>query len=140
MTNLIKTSRKPLSGPSRRSVLALLGAAPAAGALSILMPNDFGAQAATTGQLNIYSWSDYFSPAALDSYAKKTGVTPNITTYDSNETLFAKLNSPAGAGFRHRHSVFALDPATRRQGLARGTRPQPPQPRRPGPGSAEPRV
>ena len=71
--------------------------APAAAALPALLPSRAAAQAG--GQLNIYSWPNYFSEDSLRAYAEKTGVTPNITTYDSNETLFAKLNSPAGAGF-----------------------------------------
>ena len=82
---------------SRRSLLALLGAAPAGLALSSLLPG--GAARAAGGELNIYSWPDYFSTGNLANYAKKTGVTPNVSTYDSNETLFAKLNSPAGDGF-----------------------------------------
>jgi spermidine/putrescine transport system substrate-binding protein len=87
-----------LSGrPSRRSVLAMLGAAPAGLALASALPG--GSARAAGGELNIYSWPDYFSTANLEGYAKKSGVTPNIATYDSNETMFAKLNSPAGAGF-----------------------------------------
>lgn len=82
---------------SRRSLLALLGVTPAALALSSLLP-DAAARAAAR-ELNIYSWPDYFSAGNLADYAKKTGVTPNVTTYDSNETMFAKLNSPAGTGF-----------------------------------------
>lgn len=98
MTTTIRTSHPRLAGLSRRSLLTLLGAAPATAALSLAFPDAFRAKAAT-GQLNVYSWPDYFSTDDLAAYAKKTGVTPNIATYDSNETLFAKLNSPAGAGF-----------------------------------------
>ena len=83
-------------GLSRRRLLGLLGTVPAAAALAAGAP---GARAAGTGQLNIYSWPDYFSKESLAAYAKQSGVTPNISTYDSNETMFAKLNSPAGAGF-----------------------------------------
>jgi spermidine/putrescine transport system substrate-binding protein len=81
-------------GLTRRS---LLGAVPAAAALAAGLGKPMRAHAA--GQLNIYSWPDYFSTDDLAAYAKKTGVTPNIATYDSNDTMFAKLNSPAGAGF-----------------------------------------
>ncbi|MET1026742.1 MAG: spermidine/putrescine ABC transporter substrate-binding protein [Dongiaceae bacterium] len=94
-----KESRSLISSLSRRAALGLLGAAPATAALSMAFPSVFRAKAAGTGQLNIYSWPDYFSADGLQAYAKKTGVMPNITTYDSNETMFAKLNSPAGAGF-----------------------------------------
>lgn len=96
MTNLTNPFRKSIS---RRSALGLLGAGPALAGLSMAAPGLFRANAASASQLNIYSWPDYFSTDNLAAYARKTGVTPAITTYDSNETLFAKLNSPAGAGF-----------------------------------------
>ncbi|MDR3516472.1 MAG: spermidine/putrescine ABC transporter substrate-binding protein [Azospirillaceae bacterium] len=89
----------PSSSLSRRSVLRLLGAFPAAAAAATVVSGASRARAAATGQLNIYSWPDYFSTESLAAYARKTGVTPNIATYDSDDTLFAKLNSPAGAGF-----------------------------------------
>ena len=54
---------------------------------------------AAGGQVNIYSWPDYFSQENLDAFAKASGITPNISTYNANETMFAKLNSPAGQGF-----------------------------------------
>lgn len=84
---------------SRRSALGLLGGTAASAAYLAAFPGSLRANAAGTGALNVYSWPDYFSTGNLEAYAAKTGVTPNITTYDSNETLFAKLNSPAGAGF-----------------------------------------
>lgn len=80
---------------SRRALLAMMGAAPAAAALSQLLPS----QAFAAGALNIYSWPDYFATDDLAAYAAKSGVTPNISTYNDNGALFAKLNSPAGAGF-----------------------------------------
>ena len=76
---------------------AVLGSVPALAALATGLGRPRRASAAS--QLNIYSWPDYFSTDDLAAYAKKTGVTPNIATYDSNDTMFAKLNSPAGAGF-----------------------------------------
>jgi len=95
MTRILRSTARSLT---RRSVLGLLGAAPAAAALTSVGLRASRAKAAT-GQLNIYSWPDYFSTADLEAYAKKTGVTPNISTYDSDDTMFAKVNSPAGAGF-----------------------------------------
>ena len=81
---------------SRRSLLGLIGAGGAGLALGGL-PTFNRANAA--GTLNIFSCPDYFSTDDLAAYTTKTGVTPNIATYNSNEDLFAKLNSPAGAGF-----------------------------------------
>ena len=81
---------------SRRRMLQIMGAAPAAAALSGLLPAGL---ARAAGAVNIYSWPDYFAQDDLDAYAKKSGNTPNISTYNANELMFAKLNSPAGAGF-----------------------------------------
>ncbi|SEQ93763.1 spermidine/putrescine transport system substrate-binding protein [Faunimonas pinastri] len=78
---------------NRRQTLGLFGAASGAALLGHV-PRAFAA-----GGLNIYSWPNYFSSESLAAYRKKTGVTPAISTYDSDDTLFAKLNSPAGAGF-----------------------------------------
>ncbi|GAB2899360.1 extracellular solute-binding protein [Paraburkholderia jirisanensis] len=81
-------------------MLRWLGAVPALPMLSALSPfAATRAQAALSNQLNIYSWPDYFSADDLRAYAQHSGVTPSIATFNSNETLFAKLNSPAGAGF-----------------------------------------
>lgn len=77
---------------SRRTVLAGLGAAPFAAALP-------GSANAAAASLNVFSWPDYFSKDDLAAYQAKSGVTPNIATYNDNGALFAKLNSPAGAGF-----------------------------------------
>lgn len=80
---------------SRRSLLAMMGAAPASAVLSQILPSN----ALAASALNIYSWPDYFSTDDLAAYAAKSGVTPNIATYNDNGALFSKLNSPAGVGF-----------------------------------------
>jgi putrescine transport system substrate-binding protein len=41
--------------------------------------------------LNVYNWTDYIDPAALDAFSKQTGVTVHYDVYDSLETLEAKL-------------------------------------------------
>jgi spermidine/putrescine transport system substrate-binding protein len=63
------------------------------------------AAAATTqtvkgGTLNIYSWPAYFSTQNLSTYKKLTGTHINISTYQSNDAMFAKLAASNGnAGF-----------------------------------------
>lgn len=47
------------------------------------------------GQLNIYNWSDYTPPDLVEKFEQETGITVTIDTYDSNETLLAKLQSGA---------------------------------------------
>lgn len=41
--------------------------------------------------LNIYNWSDYIAPNTIPDFEKATGIKVNYDTYDSNETLEAKL-------------------------------------------------
>lgn len=41
--------------------------------------------------VNVYNWSDYIDPRLLDEFTKETGIKVVYDTYDSNETLEAKL-------------------------------------------------
>jgi spermidine/putrescine transport system substrate-binding protein len=85
------------AGLSRRALVNLLCTAPVAAIVAAYLDVPWAAAAAKA--LNIYSWPDYFSTDDLAAYTATSGITPNIATYNANEILFAKLNSPAGAGF-----------------------------------------
>jgi len=41
--------------------------------------------------VNFYNWSDYVDPAVLDDFSKKTGISVRYDTFDSSDTLEAKL-------------------------------------------------
>jgi putrescine transport system substrate-binding protein len=41
--------------------------------------------------VNFYNWSDYIEPSVLDSFTKETGIKVRYDTFDSNDTLEAKL-------------------------------------------------
>lgn len=41
--------------------------------------------------VHVYNWSDYVDPALLDQFTRETGIKVVYDTYDSNETLEAKL-------------------------------------------------
>ena len=41
--------------------------------------------------VNVYNWSDYIDPTVLDAFTKETGVRVRYDTFDSNDTLEAKL-------------------------------------------------
>lgn len=43
--------------------------------------------------VNVYNWSDYIDPAAIEEFQKTTGIKVNYDVYDSNEVLEAKLMS-----------------------------------------------
>lgn len=49
------------------------------------------AATAQTRTVNVYNWSDYIDPRLLDEFTKETGIKVVYDTYDSNETLEAKL-------------------------------------------------
>ncbi len=41
--------------------------------------------------VNYYNWSDYQDPTILDAFTKETGIKVRFDTFDSNDTLEAKL-------------------------------------------------
>lgn len=53
---------------------------------------------ADPGVLHIYNWTDYTSPDLLKKFTKETGIKVTVDTYDSNETLLAKLKA-GGSGY-----------------------------------------
>lgn len=57
-----------------------------------------GPESQAAGQLNIFNWGEYTSMEMIDKFEKKYDVEVTIDTYDSNETMLAKLKSGA-AGY-----------------------------------------
>ncbi len=49
------------------------------------------APAHASGVLNMYNWSDYIAPTTVPDFEKETGIKMRYDTFDSNDTLFAKL-------------------------------------------------
>lgn len=68
----------------RRSLIAL-----AAGTMLALSAGSVEA----AGKLNIYNWFDYIPQALLDKFAKEHAVEVTLDTYDSNESLLARLKA-----------------------------------------------
>ena len=50
------------------------------------------------GDLFLYNWSDYTSPELIERFEQETGIKVTLDTYDSNETLLAKLKQ-GGTGY-----------------------------------------
>jgi len=46
-------------------------------------------------ELFIYNWTEYTPPELITKFEKETGITVSVDTYDSNETLLAKLQAGA---------------------------------------------
>ncbi len=47
----------------------------------------------------LYNWSDYIPDSLLAEFTKETGIKVDVSTYDSNETMFAKLKLLDGKGY-----------------------------------------
>ena len=65
----------------------LIGLAVAASLAAVAAP------ARAAGELNLYDWFDYIPKALLDRFAKENDVKVTLDTYDSNETLLARLKA-----------------------------------------------
>ena len=50
-----------------------------------------GAAAQQQRVVNVYNWSDYVDPKALDEFTKQTGIKVVYDTYDNNEIVETKL-------------------------------------------------
>jgi putrescine transport system substrate-binding protein len=78
-------------GPANRDVMALRSfplIIALAGAIGVLL-----ALPAVPKErvVNYYNWSDYQDPTILDTFTKETGIKVRFDTFDSNDTLEAKL-------------------------------------------------
>ncbi len=49
--------------------------------------------------VNLYIWSEYMPDEVLKDFTGKTGIKVKIATYDSNETLYAKVKMLGGKGY-----------------------------------------
>jgi spermidine/putrescine transport system substrate-binding protein len=54
---------------------------------------------ATSGQMTLYTWSDYFPEDLAKKFTADTGIKLTVDYYDSNETLEAKLKASNGTGY-----------------------------------------
>lgn len=49
--------------------------------------------------INVYNWSSYISSDVLKEFTRETGIKVNYATYDSNETMYAKLKANPNSGY-----------------------------------------
>src|SRR5215831_14539257 len=59
----------------------------ALGLLALVEPAD----AQSRRVVNVYNWSDYINPGVIEDFTKETGIEVRYDTFDSNDTLEAKL-------------------------------------------------
>ena len=62
----------------------------AAGALAVGMS---AAHADDSKTLYFYNWTEYVPPGLLEQFTKETGIKVIYSTYESNETMYAKLKT-----------------------------------------------
>jgi len=49
--------------------------------------------------VNVYSWANYISSDLLDQFTRETGIHVNYSTFDGNDTLYAKLKANPNIGY-----------------------------------------
>lgn len=54
--------------------------------------------AAEDNVLNLYTWSGVIPESIIQQFEKETGIKVNFSTYDSNETMYAKLKATTDGG------------------------------------------
>ncbi|MFT9398239.1 MAG: extracellular solute-binding protein [Bifidobacterium psychraerophilum] len=54
---------------------------------------------ASSGEVHLYTWSDYFPDSLAKKFKEDTGISLSIDYFDSNETLQGKLQATGGAGY-----------------------------------------
>jgi putrescine transport system substrate-binding protein len=87
-----------LQSPSRYSLARLTAGAclwpavlAAAIPLFVIVAVAAGARGEPQQVVNFYNWSDYVDPAVLDEFTKQTGIAVRYDTFDTSDTLEAKL-------------------------------------------------
>jgi putrescine transport system substrate-binding protein len=63
----------------------------AAAILAAIMLAPMATMAQKQRVVNFYNWSDYIDPTVLDDFSKESGIKVRYGTFDSNDTLEAKL-------------------------------------------------
>ncbi len=76
-------------GSNLKNRVPLLGALLSIALLALGMPGTSSADEEKI--LNIYNWSDYIGDDTVKNFEKETGIKVRYDTFDSNETLHAKL-------------------------------------------------
>lgn len=54
---------------------------------------------AASKELYVYNWSEYMPDSVLEDFSKETGIKVIMSTYDSNEAMYAKIKMVDAAGY-----------------------------------------
>ncbi|WP_249306255.1 extracellular solute-binding protein [Rhodobacter capsulatus] len=78
---------------TRRMVLAT-------GAAALATPLIARHSRASSGEVNVFAWGDYFQDGKIpEAFKKATGIKVNVSTYGANEEAASKLRTAGGKGF-----------------------------------------
>jgi putrescine transport system substrate-binding protein len=91
VTRKIRRRLIPARAGIRRWVRAAAGTSLAIFGLIVWLAGLFPAGAQPQRVVNFYNWSDYVDPTVLDDFSRKTGIAVRYDTFDSSDTLEAKL-------------------------------------------------
>ena len=50
-------------------------------------------------ELNVFSWSEYIPQEVVNGFTKETGIKVVLSTYESNEAMYAKLKLLGAKGY-----------------------------------------
>ncbi len=50
-------------------------------------------------EIRLFGWSDYLMPEILDQFTRETGISVRFTSYESNESMYAKLKLLKSGGY-----------------------------------------
>lgn len=64
-----------------------------------LVPAGSYAAAAKKGEVIVYNWSDYIPEDVLTGFTRETGIKVVYSTYESNESMYAKIKMLKGTGY-----------------------------------------
>ena len=88
----MRTSEPPHARAVRHKIASLASASGRALFLAGMLIATFAPAHPEQGRVvNFYNWSDYIDPAILDGFTATTGIRVRYDTFDSNDTLEAKL-------------------------------------------------
>ena len=54
---------------------------------------------AASNELFLFIWSEYLPDQVVEAFTRETGIKVNISTYDSNEAMYAKVKMVGGKGY-----------------------------------------
>jgi putrescine transport system substrate-binding protein len=81
----------PAKAGIQRWVAAFAGTSGLTIAVVLLALAGIASAPAAERVVNFYNWSDYIAPSVLEDFTKQTGIKVRYDTFDSNDTLEAKL-------------------------------------------------